>query len=81
MKEEIQILEKLLNHKIFLHEFPGIRYVSVGKFGDAIDVVFFYSDGVTYAESKQFRQEAGLKVRELAKMAGVRSRINIYPIG
>ena len=79
MEEEVKILKKLLNHKIFLDEFPGITYVAVDKFGEGIDVVFFYREGVSYYESKQFRQEAGQQVRDLAKMAGVRSRINIYP--
>ena len=79
MEEEVKILGKLLNHKIFLDEFPGISYVAVDKFGEGIDVVFFYREGISYAESKQFRQEAGQQVRDLAKMAGVRSRINIYP--
>jgi hypothetical protein len=81
MEEEVKILKKLLNHKIFLDEFPRITYVAVDKFGEGIDVVFFYREGVSYAESKQFRQEAGQHVRDLAKMAGVRSRINIYPTG
>jgi hypothetical protein len=79
MEEEVKILKKLLNHKIFLDEFPGITYVAVDKFGESIDVVFFYREGVSYAESKQFRPEAGQQVRELAKMAGVHSRLNIYP--
>jgi hypothetical protein len=81
MEEEVKILKKLLNHKIFLDEFPGITYVAVDKFGEGIDVVFFYREGVSYAESKSFRQMAGQSVRDLAKMAGVHSRLNIYPIG
>lgn len=81
MEEEVEILKKLLNHKIFLDEFPEITYVAVDKFGEGIDVVFFYREGVNYAESKKFRQQAGQQVRELAKMAGVRSRIKIYPTG
>jgi hypothetical protein len=81
MEEEVKILKKLLNHKIFLDEFPGITYVAVDKFGEGIDVVFFYREGVSYAESKSFRQRAGHSVRDLAKMAGVHSRLNIYPIG
>jgi hypothetical protein len=79
MEEEVKILKKLLNHKIFLDEFPSITYVAVDKFGEGIDVVFFYREGVRYVDSKQFRQQAGQQVRELAKMAGVRSRIKIYP--
>jgi len=81
MEEEVKILKKLLNHKIFLDEFPGITYVAVDKFGEGIDVVFFYREGVSYAESKSFRQMAGQSVRDLAKMAGVHFRLNIYPIG
>ncbi|MCX8482571.1 MAG: hypothetical protein ORN50_03250, partial [Crocinitomicaceae bacterium] len=73
MEEEVKILKKLLNHKIFLDEFPGITYVAVDKFGESIDVVFFYRKGVSYAESKSFRQMAGQSVRDLAKMAGVHS--------
>ena len=58
MEEEVKILKKLLNHKIFLDEFPGITYVAVDKFGES----------------------ASKMVRELSKMGGIRSRINIYPL-
>jgi len=79
MEEEVKLLEKLLNHKIFLNEFPGIRYVAVNKYGEGIDVVFLFSDGYDYNDYKKFGESARIMVRELAKMAGVRSVIKIYP--
>jgi hypothetical protein len=80
MEEEVQLLSKLLNHKIFLDEFPGIRYVAVNKYGEGIDVVFLFSDGVQYSDYKKFGVNAYKMVRELSKMGGIRSRINIYPL-
>ena len=80
MEEEVKILYKLLNHKIFLNEFPGIRYVAVNKYGEGIDVVFLFSDGVQYSDFKKFGESASKMVRELSKMGGIRSRINIYPL-
>lgn len=79
MEEEVKILKKLLNHKLFLEKFPEITYVAVDKFGEGIDVVFFYRDGVTRDETKIFRPKAGNLVHSLAKMVGVKSRLSIYP--
>ena len=79
MEEDVNILYKLLNHKIFLDEFPGIRHVAVDKYGNGIDVVFLFSEGVEYKDYKKFMDNAYRMVRELSKMAGVRSKLNIYP--
>lgn len=79
MDKEVKTLKKLLNHKIFLGEFPEITYVAVDEFGQGIDVVFFYREGVSHAESRLFRPKAGNLVLSLAKMAGIKSRISIYP--
>lgn len=80
MDKEVKTLKKLLNHKIFLDEFPEIRYVAVDEFGEGIDVVFFYRDGVSRDEIKLFRPKAGVLVHSLAKMAGIKSRLSIYPL-
>jgi hypothetical protein len=77
--KDVKILKKLLNHKIFLDKFPEITYVAVDEFGQGIDVVFFYRDGVGRDETKLFRPKAGNLVQSLAQMAGVKSRLNIYP--
>ena len=41
MEEEVKILYKLLNHKIFRDQFPMIRHVAVDQYQNGIDVVFF----------------------------------------
>ena len=79
MEQEVKILKKLLNHSIFLENFPEITYVAVDKFGEGIDVVFFYRDGLTRDEIKLFRPKAGHLVHSLAKLAGIKSNLSIYP--
>ena len=79
MKEEVKILYKLLNHKIFRDQFPMIRHVAVDKYQNGIDVVFFLPESFTYNDFKSIRNEVVSLVYELAKMAGVKERLSIYP--
>jgi hypothetical protein len=79
MEEEVKILYKLLNHKIFRDQFPMIRHVAVDKYQNGIDVVFFLPESFTYNDFKSIRNEVVSLVYELAKMAGVKERLSIYP--
>ena len=81
MEQEVKILKKLLNNKIFLENFPLIRYVHVNQYGmDNIDVVFTFTDGFVYDDYKDFREEARELIYKLAKYASISSRfISIYP--
>jgi len=79
MEEEIKILYKLLNHKIFRDQFPLIREVTVDQYQNGIDVIFLPVEGINYSDFKSIRKDATSLVYELAKMAGVKERLNIYP--
>jgi hypothetical protein len=81
MEQEVNILKKLLNNKIFLSHFPLIRYVIVNQYGkDNIDVAFNFTDGFVYADYEDFREEARELIYQLAKYAGISPRfISIYP--
>ena len=57
MEQEVNILKKLLNNKIFLSNFPLIRFVHVNQYGkENIDVVFNFTDGFVYADYEDFRE-------------------------
>ena len=81
MEQEVNILKKLLNNKIFLSNFPLIRYVNVDLYGiQNIDVVFNFVDEFVYADYKDFQIEARELIYQLAKYAGINPRfISIYP--
>ena len=79
MEEEIKILYKLLNHKIFRDQFPLIREVTVDQYQNGIDVIFLPVEGTNYSDFKSIRKDATSLVYDLAKMAGVKERLNIYP--
>jgi hypothetical protein len=79
MEEEVKILYKLLNHKIFRGQFPMIRHVAVDQYQDGIDIVFFLPDSFVYNDFKSIKNDAVSLVYELAKMAGVKERLSIYP--
>jgi hypothetical protein len=82
LEENAEALNKLLNHKIFKEKFPEIGSVDARRFGDGIDVVFFFTDSSVYTTSyKEFGPNAAAMVRQLARMVGAgRDRINIYPL-
>ena len=79
MEEEVKILYKLLNHKIFRDQFPMIRHVAVDQYQNGIDVVFFLPESFTYNDFKSIKNDVVSLVYELAKMAGVKERLSIYP--
>ena len=81
MEQEVNILKKLLNNKIFLSHFPLIRFVHVNQYGkENIDVVFNFVDGFVYSDYEDFREESRELIYQLAKYAGISVRfISIYP--
>jgi hypothetical protein len=81
MEQDINVLKKLLNNKIFLDKFPLIRYVHVNKTGDNnIEVVFAFKDGFGYNDYRVFKEDARSLVYQLAKYSGISARrISIYP--
>ena len=80
MEHEVKVLRKLLNHKIFLDQVPGIREVDVREYGKSIDVVFFFDERFSYDEYRLIKADAFRAVFELAKMAGINSlNLNVHP--
>lgn len=80
MENDINILNKLLNHKIFLSQMPGIREVIVREYGKDIDIIFLFKEGFRYEDYRPTKSEARALVNELAKMAGINTQnIHIYP--
>jgi hypothetical protein len=79
MKEEAQVLKKLLNHKIFMEKFPIFKHVWVDTFGSGIDVIFMFQDGYEYSDYKEIKSSAREMVYQLARIASVNSSLNIYP--
>lgn len=80
MEHEVKVLDKLLNHKIFLDQVPGIRGVDVREYGKSIDVVFFFNEGFSYDDYRPIKADAFKAVFELAKMAGINSvNLNVHP--
>lgn len=80
MEHEVNVLRKLLNHKIFLDRFPVIKSVDVRKYGKGIDVVFFLKDDYVYDDYSNIKSDAYNLVYDLTKMAGLSiPLINVYP--
>lgn len=80
MEQEVKTLNKLLNHKIFLDEFPEIKGVAVNEYGRGIDVVFFLNSGLEYRDYESIRSKAKSLVYRLSQMAGISpTLLSIYP--
>jgi hypothetical protein len=76
----INILNKLVNHKIFRDKFPEINSVDVREFGNGVDVVYFFDSRVNYKDRGPIRYKADNMVRDLARMSGVGSvNFHFYP--
>jgi hypothetical protein len=56
-----------------------IRHVAVDQYQNGIDVVFFLPESFVYNDFKSIKNDAVSLVYELAKMAGVKERLSIYP--
>ncbi len=77
-EHSIKILDKVLNGKLFLGEYPMVDRVSVSKYGDGIEIVMIVGN---VGEYWPFRDKAHEFISDLRKMLGITSeiRINIYP--
>lgn len=77
IKDDINVLRKLLNSPLFLNKYPTINRVWVEKYGDQIDIVLSI-DGPS-DEYWPIKDEIKSFVWTLVKMAGVKTRYNFYP--
>ena len=76
IEQDIKILDKVLNSPLFLDKFPVISRVWITQFGKNIDVVLNPSDTGQYWSN---RENIYSYIHNLTNMAGVKSRIQIYP--
>ncbi len=80
LRQNAETLNKLLNHRVFLDKFPEIRDVDARQFGNGIDVILMFSEDIDYrTDYKKFGPEAHEMVRFLARIAGVKDLLKIYP--
>ena len=78
MEQDVIVLKKLLNSPLFLDKYPMISRVWVEEYGNnKIDIVLSVKE--PYSEYSPLRDEIRSYIWNIAKMAGVTSRFNIYP--
>jgi len=78
MEQDVKVLHKILNSELFLGKYPMISRVWVEEYGnDKIDIILSVTE--PYSEFHPLRDEIKSFISNIAKMAGVTSRFNIYP--
>lgn len=78
IEHDVKVLKKILNSELFLGKYPMIERVWVEEHGNSrIDIVL----RVDEPSNKYWpiREEIRSFIWNVAKMAGVTSRFNIYP--
>ena len=76
IEQDVKVLKKILNSELFLGKYPIIERVFVDKqYGNKIDIVMSITDPSYWKVSDEIRSY----IWNIAKMAGVSSRFNIYP--
>ena len=76
IEQDVKVLKKILNSELFLGKYPIIERVWVDKqYGNKIDIVMSITDPSYWKVSDEIRSY----IWNIAKMAGVTSRFNIYP--
>ncbi len=78
IEHDVKVLHKILNSELFLDNFPMINRVWVEEYGnDKIDIVLSVKEPSD--EYWPVRDEIRVFIWNIAKMASVTSRFNIYP--
>jgi hypothetical protein len=76
IEQDVKVLKKILNSPLFLSKYPIIERVFVDEqYGNKIDIVMSITDPSYWEVSDDIRSY----IWNIAKMAGVTSRFNIYP--
>jgi small-conductance mechanosensitive channel len=78
IEHDVKVLHKILNSELFLGNYPMINRVWVEEYGtNKIDIVLSVKEPAN--EYWPVRDEVKKSIHNLAKMAGVKTRFNIYP--
>lgn len=78
IEQDVKVLKKILNSELFLGKYPVISRVWVEEYGiNKIDIVLSVKE--PYSEYSPLRDEIRSYIWNIAKMAGVTYRFNIYP--
>jgi small-conductance mechanosensitive channel len=78
IEHDVNVLKKVLNSELFLGNYPMINRVWVEEYGtNKIDIVLSVKEPAN--EYWPVRDEVKKSIHNLAKMAGVKTRFNIYP--
>jgi hypothetical protein len=76
LEHDTRVLDKILNSPLFFDKYPMINRVWVTKYTNNIDIT------ISIGESERYwpiREEIRSFIWNIAKMASVTSRFNIYP--
>lgn len=76
MEQDIKVLDKLLNGKLFLDKHPLIDRVFVSAYGKGIDIVLSVNDTKKYWP---LQDKIKSSITDISNIVGVESHINIYP--
>ena len=78
IEHDVKVLKKLLNSPLFLDKYPVIERVWVDEYGtNKIDIVLRVNEPSN--EYWPIREEIRSFIWNIAKMASITSRFNIYP--
>jgi len=76
IEQDVKVLKRVLNSELFLGKYPIIERVFVDEqYGNKIDIVMSITDPSYWKVSDEIKSY----IWNIAKMAGVTSRFNIYP--
>ena len=76
IEQDIKVLSKVLNSKLFLERFPIINRVAVGKYGRGIEVVIIPYDVNEYWKVKDRVEDF---IFRLTESSGIEYDYYIYP--
>jgi len=85
MKNDVKVLDKLLNSPLIFRDYPFIKKIIVYEQRNKIEIVIVIKEDETLSHNdksnRYWEHAAEVKnlIYSLAKMAGVTSRFDIYP--
>jgi len=85
MKDDVKVLDKLLNSPLIFRDYPFIKKIIVYEQRNKIEIVIVIREDETLTHNQKSNRywenadEVKNLIYSLAKMAGVTSRFDIYP--
>ena len=77
-EHDVKVLDKILNSELFLDKYPMVNRVWVYlQYGNKIDIVMNVKEPAD--DYWPVKEEISSFIWDIAKMAGVTTRFNIYP--